>query len=191
MDLKRQNTFHFLGSSKRFGVTSSSICVFVVLAAFASFLQFCFMFFFSLLLLSFVFCFSFVVIQHSLYHSIRFFVDQMFLFSHLRHCSFHISFYFQFHIHIYVFRLFLSQNDGITDLQMLAVILVIYNFKTQVKNDSTVSVFRYGFFLFYQKYFVMYPLGKENPSSEIIIIFWNIYSVLYTVHTQDIRIRYK
>lgn len=144
-----------------------------------------------MLLLNFVFCFSFVVIQHSLYHSIRFFVDQMVLFSHLRHCSFHISCIFYFQYSIYIFRLFSSQNDGITDLQMLAVILVIYNFKTQVKNDSTVSVFRYGFFLFRQKYFVMYPLGKENPSSEIIIIFWYIYSVLYTVHPQDIRIRYK
>lgn len=67
---------------------------------------------------------------------------------------------------------------------MLAVILVIYNFKTQVKNDSTVSVFRYGFFLFCQKYFVMYPLGKENPSSEIIIIFWYIYTVYYIIHSK-------
>lgn len=107
MDLKRQNTFHFLGSSKRFGVTSSSICVFVVLAAFASFLPFCFMcFFFSVLLLNFVLCFSFVVIQHSLYHSIRFFVDQMVLFSHLKHCSFHISCIFLFsvfHIQVYIY----------------------------------------------------------------------------------------
>lgn len=59
MDLKRQNTFHFLGSWKRFGVTSSSICVFVVLAAFASFLPFCFMCFFLCVIVEFCVLFLF------------------------------------------------------------------------------------------------------------------------------------